>query len=564
MQKVSHILIAVALLLGVSNSARYAIAQESPDSKSPTGSISGQVKLNGKPVPGVPVILTRSDSDPEDKPVARIMSDSEGRFRIVNVPAGKFNLSAFAPAFVFYDPSYGQDGKRITISPGEALEGVEISLKRGGVITGRVTDSAGHPVVEERVALTSIDELGRPRGEFEFNQTNWESAQTDDRGVYRIFGVPEGRYIASAGQAPNRGGSVVRGTAYYPLTFHPGVADASNAAVIELAAGAESTGVDIVLRRAEKAYTATGRIVDAETGKPVPNVVYGYGILYAGRGISMMGWGSSRSDAQGSFRLERLIPNHYGTFITKDFITKDSDSDYYSDITSFDVTDADVSGLEIKVRRGSSISGIAAIEGLPSGDVADKLSGLRIGAFIQSPELGAPSFGGPNIGPDGSFRITGLRAGKAKLSITGNPMPRGFALTRVERNGVEQQEGLFDIAAGEQLSGVRVTIGYGTGVIRGQLKITGEPVPEGTTFGVRLKRAGADSSRRDWWTAVDDRNRFLFEALPPGDYEVTASGYIPVPSAPATRLPEVKKRVTVTNDGETDITIVIDLSARDH
>lgn len=556
MPNLFRIVVIIALSVNVCTSFGRPIDGQSLDSKSPSGSISGRVTLNGKPVPGVLVILTRNAFDAEDKPVAKITTDQDGRFRIANVPGGSFNLSAFAPAFVFDDTSFGQDGKRMTISPGEAIEGVEISLKRGGVITGRVSDSAGRPVIEERMTLTMIDEQGRQQGS---HPIVGQDSQTDDRGVYRIFGVREGRYIVSIGEPPNQGGSVVRGNTYYPMTFHPGVTDASMAAVIELAAGAESTGIDIVLGRAAKAYTATGRIVDAETGKPVPNVSYGYGILYDRRGISTMAC-CSRSDAQGSFRIERLPPGHYAAFIVKD-----NDTEHYSDITSFDVIDADVSALEIKVRRGSSISGVAVIDGLPDGGAAEKLSGLSIRAFVQSSELGAPSFGSPpNIAPDGSFRITGLRAGKVKLSIGGNPVPKGFALSRVERDGVEQRDASFDIAAGEQLSGVRIIIAYGTAVIRGQLKITGEAVRVGTTFAVRLKREGADSSRRDWLTYVDDRNRFLFEALPPGDYEVIVSGYIAVPGAPASRVLEMTKRVTVTNDGEAEITIVIDLGAKNN
>jgi hypothetical protein len=553
-----RVLVIVALLFNVCTSFGRPIARQSKDSKSPTGSISGRVTLNGKPVPRIPVIVTRNAFDADDKPVAKTTTDQDGRFRITNVPAGSFNLSAFAPAFVLDDrTSWGQEGKRMTISPGEAIEGVDVSLRRGGVITGTVSDSAGQSVVEEGVTLTMVDEQG---GQRSFDPMSWQNVQTDDRGVYRIFGVPEGHYIVSVGEPPNqRSASVGRGNTYYPMTFHPGVTDASKAAIIELASGAEFTGVDIVLGRVAKAYTASGRIVDAETGKPVPNVSYGYGILHDGRGISMMGWSGNRSDAQGNFRLDGIPPNHYAAFIIKD-----SDSEYYSEITSFDVTDADVSGVEIKVRRGSSISGVAVIEGLPGGDFAEKLAEIRIRAFIQSTELGAPFLSPSKIAADGSFRITGLRAGKVKLYISGDPVARGFALTRVERDGVEQRDGSFDIAAGEQVSGVRVTLAFGTAVIRGQLKITGGARPHGTRFVVKLKRAGTDSSRPDWWTEIDDRNRFLFEDLPPGDYELIVTGYIDAPGAPASRLPDVKKQVTVTNDGEAEITIVIDPGAKDN
>lgn len=559
MHNFSRRLVFVALMFSVSNSTGDALARQSQDSKLPTGSISGRVTLNGKPVPRVPVILTQNTFDGEGKPVAKTTTDQDGRFRISNVPAGSFNLSAFAPAFVFDErSSWGQYGKHMTISPGEAIEGVDVSLKRGGVITGKVSDSAGRPVVEERVTLTMIDEQGRQFGEFD--PTGWQSAQTDDRGAYRIFGVPEGRYIVSVGEPPNqRSASPRRGNAYYAMTFHPGVTDESKATVIELASGAESTGVDIALGSVEKGFTVKGRIVDAETGKPVSDLSCGYCILYDGRRIGDMNWRGIRSDAQGGFRFEGLPPNHYAAFVIKE-----SESEYYSDLAPFDIVDADVSGFEVKVRRGSSISGVALIEGLPDRDAAERLAGLRIRAFIQSTEPGAPFSSPSTIAADGSFRITGLRPGNVRLSIGDYPRPKGLVLTRVERDGAEQRNGSFEIAAAEQVSGVRVTIAYGTGVIRGQLKITGGLLPQGAGFSVRLKRAGSESTRPDWWTEADDRNRFLFEALPPGDYELIVAGYIDLPGAPASRLPEVKRRVTVSNDGEAEITIVIDLNAKDN
>jgi hypothetical protein len=479
----------------------------------------------------------------DDTPVAKATTDEEGRFRIPETPAGSFRLTPFAPAFKFDDrTALGQPGKLVTIVSGEAIEGIDLSLRRGGVITGKVTDSADRPVVEERVTLTAINEQGKQHG---FDQTRWESGQTDDRGVYRIFGVPEGRYIASVGEPPRQPGP---GIAHYPMTFHPGVTDESKATIIELAAGAEATGVDIPLGRPATVYMASGRIVEAETGKPVPSVSCGYGLLYDGRGISVIDWVGKRSDAQGNFRLQGLTPNHYAVFLIKD-----SETEYYSDVTAFDITDADVSGLEIKVRRGSSINGVAVVEGLPDRDAAERQAALRIHAFISSTNIGAPLSKPSKIEPDGSFRIVGLRPGKINFSLGGFPPPKGLLLTRVERDGVEQPGGSFDIATGEQVSGVRLVITYGAGVIRGQLKITGGALPAGRKFGIQLNRPGAVTNPFDWWTETDDRNRFLFENLAAGDYEVTVT---------ADKLTEVKKQVTVTSDGESEVMIIIDLSSR--
>jgi hypothetical protein len=215
------------------------------------------------------------------------------------------------------------------------------------------------------------------------------------------------------------------------------------------------------------------------------------------------------------------------------------------------------------MHRGSSISGVAMIDGFPEHDASEKLAALRIRAIVQSTERGAPAFSGSKIGPGGSFFIPGLRPGKVRLSIGGYPTPKGFALTRVEREGVEQPGASFDLAAGEQVSGLRVTITFGTGAIHGQLNITGGELPSGSSFSVMLKRPGTDSGRSDWWSEVDDRNRFAFEELPPGDYEVMVSGSIRLPGSQPSALPEVKKLVTVTNDAVSEVTIVIDLSAKE-
>ena len=546
-------LVYVALSLALPDSTGYSFFRQSKETKPPSASISGRVTLNGNPAPGVPVILTRNDMNDDGTAIAKATTDEEGRFRIPEAPAGSFRLTPFAPAFVIDDrAAWGQPGKLITILSSEAIEGIDLALRHGGVITGKVTDSAGRPVVEERVTLSARDDKGKQHG---FSQS-WESGLTDDRGVYRIFGVSAGRYIASVGVAPRQGRPPLNGNTYYPMTFHPGVTDDSKAEIIDLAPGAEATGIDIALGRPAKAYTAVGLIVDAETGKPLSNISYAYGIRFDGRGVGMLGSMNDRSDAQGGFRLEGLTPNHYAAFAVQE-----NDSEYYGDVAAFDISEADVTGLEIKMHRGSSISGVAVIEGMLDRDMAEKLTAVRILAVKQSTGSGSPFSSYSRLGADGSFRIAGLPPGKVRLVVQGTPS-EGLALTRVERGGIEQRDGSIDIAAGEQASDLRLTIVSAAGVIRGQLKITGGALPPGTRFSVRLRRVG--NERPDFGTETDDRYRFLLEGLPPGDYELIAAGYIPAaPGGQPSRLQEARQAVTVTNDVVAEVTLVIDLSAKD-
>lgn len=66
-------------------------------------------------------------------------------------------------------------------------------------------------------------------------------------------------------------------------------------------------------------------------------------------------------------------------------------------------------------------------------------------ANVSSQTLSPPSFSSYNIGSDGSFRIGGLSPGKVRLYLGnfGRDVPKGFLLRRVERDGVEQRDGIY-------------------------------------------------------------------------------------------------------------------------
>ena len=61
----------------------------------------------------------------------------EGHFQLTRVPAGSYLLQTFTPAFV--GPSsrdWRRPGTAINLNDGETIEGIDISLRRGGAITG--------------------------------------------------------------------------------------------------------------------------------------------------------------------------------------------------------------------------------------------------------------------------------------------------------------------------------------------------------------------------------------------------------------------------------------------
>jgi hypothetical protein len=67
-------------------------------------------------------------------------------------------------------------------------------LTAAAIVTGRVRDTSGEPVPGLQVSL--LRTIYNPNGQRSL--TNVGNATTDDRGEYRIFCVPPGRYFLSA------------------------------------------------------------------------------------------------------------------------------------------------------------------------------------------------------------------------------------------------------------------------------------------------------------------------------------------------------------------------------
>jgi 5-hydroxyisourate hydrolase-like protein (transthyretin family) len=581
-RRAAHALAALlAATLAAAPAARRASAQAQAAKGTATaaaGAVAGRVTLgDGKPAANVAIALVSAEQGFDRKAAGRASTDGDGRYRITNVPAGRYRLQTLAPTFFSPEErgggSFFISGKVVTVGANETVENVDLTLVRGGVITGRVTNAEGKAAIGERVTVVDADQPARSGpgawvvSPFEF--------ETDDRGVYRVYGVPAGRYLVSVGQERDAGLITVGPAgAQYARTFHPNATEASQAKAVEVSAGGEARDVDISLADAPKSYQATGKIVD-EAGNPVAGVGYGHGSV-RGDVKTVGAWGSDGSvtTAEGEFTVRNLMPGRYAVFAASDFGS--APMDIYSDATQFEVTDADVSGLVVKVHRGASVSGTVVVEGTTDRAVLSRITQLNLNAQVRpapgapTDQLSAPSFASGRVNADGTFRFAGLRPGKVVINLFAfDPATRGFALLGVQRNGADAGGGI-DVAAGENVTGVRVRLGYGTGVVRGQIDVRdgAQPgvLPEGARLIVFVRRAGAAEAGPTTNSAeVDSRGRFIIEGLMGGEYELSAAARVVVrqpgaPPQPPRRMPTVRQIITVPDGGETSVTIVYDIS----
>lgn len=582
-------LLVVALLYGAQASTRAAqLSAQASATKgavaAASGTVSGRVTTNdGKPVTNIGVALVLiNDGSPDRKTAGRATTDADGRYKITGVAAGRYHLQTLAPVYISPEDRsagvFGDGGKTVTVGANEAVENIDVTLVRGGVITGRVTNAEGKPVIAERVTVTDADQPNA-RGPMAWVINPYEF-ETDDRGIYRIYGVPPGRYLVSVGQARD-GGTLTFGltTAQYTRTFHPDATDASQAKPVEVTSGGETTNVDITLADAPKSYQARGKIVD-ESGNAIVGVSVGHGTIRSdARAVGAWGSDGTVTNADGEFVLQNLMPGHYAVFAVADFGA--SQLDVYSDAVPFEVNDSDVTGLVVKVHRGASISGTVTVEGTTDRAVLSRITEVALYANARPTPgatatttgdiISAPTFVTGRVNADGTFRLKGLRPGRLLINIQNfNSSTRNFTLLGIQRGGADASAGI-DVAEGEQVTGVRVRLGYGTGVIRGQIDLRDDgqsvaTLPQNMRMRVvahRVATGGASSPVPSYASEVDSRGHFVFEGLVGGEYEVIVNAFPsqPQPGAPAARrFPIVRQTVVIPDGGETNVNITYDLS----
>jgi 5-hydroxyisourate hydrolase-like protein (transthyretin family) len=540
---------AVLLLILSLPTSLWAHAALKQTSKTPRGSISGRVTIKGKGVAGVVITLRRSEFINPNERVQRTRTDEDGNYRITNLAAGSYDISPLAPAFVPAD-SKEQRSRNVIVSDDETVESINFSLVRGGVITGRVTDADGRPIIQQQVYVYRMDLFEREpqRANRPLFVTN--SVATDDRGIYRVFGLAPGRYKIGAGRSDDANNAPMSGgRSSYLHVFHPDVSDQAEATVIEIGEGTEATNVDVTLGRTMQTFAVAGRVVDGERGLPVPNVRVGMQRLVGGR-LEYVN-ANATTNMQGDFVVEGLIPGTYGVFLLQS-----QNNGMRVEARTFDVIDQDVSGLTVKLVQGANLSGVIVVE-TESKAALPIFSELQLRAWVAN-QNGRNGYGlsaQSPIAPDGSFFLSGLPAGFVQMMMgnTKNPLPaKGFNIVRFERDGVVLTNGI-EIKEGEQLTGLRVVFSFGNATLRGVVTVENGTLPTGARFFVRVTKSG-DKFSNLRLPQVDARGRFLMEGLAPGMYEVKAGV-----GGVGMQLREVKREVNVP-DGVTDVTISIDLS----
>jgi len=527
-----------------------------------TATISGRVIVDdasAKPLRRVTVTIT----DVTGALPARVaVTNDAGQFAVRSLPAGRYNVTASRAPYLTTPygatrvtrPGMVPAGTPIAVAEGQNVASVTIKMARGAVVTGVVRDVTGQPGPGFSVAV-SYFQRSVVTGERTLVQYVGGGASTDDRGVYRLFGLPPGEYVVSATayarmtdvvpttdadvqhaldliQRPASSSNPVpavpgprKPTVGYVPVYFPGTTALSNATPITIEAGQERSGVDFQIQ-----LIATARIEGTVYG-PDRSPAAGVSVRVAGRGqvagpMDFMLIVSSMSDAKGHYALNGVAPGAYSVLAQ---VASGGPVPPGATAVQLLWASSDVSVLgedlavDLNLEPALTVTGRLALEGTaPPPD----FSRIRV---LPSRFSGAPGLGTPTVfaAADGTFTIPAVFPGGYRLSASVPAVPGATASWMVKSSTIGGQDALDSIAeirSGQGAIEAVVTLTDRTTEISGTMSdASGRPAPEYFIIVFPSDRTlWVTMSRRILQTRPAQDGKYTFRNLPPGDYLIAA------------------------------------------
>jgi len=207
-------------------------------------------------------LMAAEIADAMSLPQMPATTDSNGRFKFTGLAPGVYTAISQRDGYFGSSTPGGAAISRIvtsvvTLVAGQTIPEIQISMVRGGMISGQVRDPNGQLAPGLTVATYQVTYRDGRAG-----LSPVISKTTDDRGEYRIFWLTPGEYYVAV--SPPRPDTIARTQDRYAKTFHPQATDAQASSRLLVTDGAELVGTNIAIQNA--AVKLSGEVISTLTG----------------------------------------------------------------------------------------------------------------------------------------------------------------------------------------------------------------------------------------------------------------------------------------------------------
>ena len=432
------------------------------------------------PLPRVRVTATLPNGGPV---VAVAKTDHKGRYQLVGLPYRRIKISAARTGF-FTQLIAGRRKSSVLIDCGMdgACPPIDFELARAGIVAGQVMDEYGEPLQRMEVSLRGT------AGGATVSSRSSLRGHTDDRGRFRIFGIPPGDYKLRAVESVI---SDLHGRSYE-----------SDSIAIELEEGGEVEGVQVVMRRIRK-FRVSGTVQGIDMAHRTAAR-----ILAIPTEGSVVGADQSATLKDGSrFAFWNLPEGSYAFTLSAPPEPDAALPRRTLRLRTLNV-DREIQGLVLTAPKPTIVTGVMLLDtGVAKTPVTLILTAEDQGGAARFIRAAPPRY---------EFNLKDVLPGYYSVSR----FSRGFYVQGIRRGEQLVPPNAIQVTEGAK-EHLEIVLRSDYGQVSGWLKEPGAPVGGrvASASHYRVALAGADRIRS---FEADQNGRFQFDKVVPGDYRICA------------------------------------------
>ena len=507
-------------------------SQKSQEKTPETCTVSGRVvsAAEGAPIRSARVGLI-DDEVKRHPPVYATTTDSDGRFAIKKVPPGRYRFTASRAGFVpqQYQAKATGKGAVVSLSPGQVIDDAMFRLTRAAVVTGRIVDEAGEPMMNVLVSALrkpTAEEIEESIHHREHEKlTEAGMAMTDDRGDYRIFGLKPGEYVVKAVESMDFNLAVSLGVvdiesgefelnhevaSHYAPLYYPGALQPSEAQPLLLQAGEEASA-EITMRRI-KTVEVSGHVIDAD-GKPATHAFVNVYTPDTNFDFDLNG----STDSKGEFVVKGVPP---GSYIIS--AQQHAEGRMARARQKLEVGESNIDSVMLSFGTGITVSGRVAANG--AGAAVDRLHIML--ESVDEYESG----GWSEVKPDGSFEIPNVSDGNYAVHVYG--LEKSWYVQSLRMGASDVLQKGLQVERDSAVSKLEILISSSAAQVEGAVTQDNKAVI-GAAIRVRPEPETPYNRERLRSAETDQNGHFSIQTMPPGKYKVIAKLPSGTPDVPA-------------------------------